>query len=203
MIDVYFNTNAMLLTQDISRKLIEAGLDRITISFEGFTKEVYERYRVGAKFEIVLSNIKGLQLLKKKLNVDYPKVRVQTVMLPELESTFDEYKNFWSGIVDEVAFLDYKEMKDKKIGIKYPWACPQIWQRMAIWWDGTILPYNHDDDGLLALGNIKDMTLEEAWNSKELNSIREKHKNGLAHEVTACDGCYLRDSEISKLKRSH
>lgn len=200
LIDVYFNSNAMLLTDDIARKLIDAGLDRLSISFEGITKDVYEKYRVGAKYETVLSNIEKIQLLKKKLGVEHPKIRIQTVMLPEIENTFEEYKRFWSKVADEVGFLDYKEMKVKKKGVKYPWACPQIWQRMAVWWDGTILPCNHDDDGVLAFGNIHEVSIKDLWRSLFLNDIRDKHRNGMAHTVPACDGCYLRDSEILKLK---
>lgn len=199
LIDVYFNTNAMLLNDDMARKLIDAGLDRLSISFEGYTKEVYEKNRVGADFETVLSNIENIQSLKKRLGVRYPQIRVQTVMLPEVENTFAEYKKFWADRVDEVGYLDYKEMKVKKNGIVYSWACPQIWQRMAIWWDGTILPCNHDDNGLLALGNTNEVTIKKAWLSKELQGIRHKHKSGIAHEISACDGCYLRDSEIIKL----
>ena len=200
LVDVYFNTNAMLLTEDISRKLIDAGLDRISISFEGYTKEVYEKYRVGANYETVLSNIKKLKALKGKFGVEHPKIRVQTVMLEELKPYFQEYNDFWNQHADEVGFLDYKEMKVKKTGFQYPWACPQIWQRMAIFWDGTILPCNHDDDGVFSLGNIQEITIKEAWNSEKLNHIRNMHKKGLAHQISGCDGCYLRDSEIAKLR---
>ena len=200
LIDVYFNTNALLLSEDVSERLIEARLDRLSISFEGYTKDVYERRRVGSDFEKVLENIENTQALKRRLGVQYPKIRVQTVMLPELADAFEGYKKFWSDRVDEVGFLDYKEMKVKKKGIKYPWACPQIWQRMAIWWDGTILPCNHDDNGVIALGNINDdVTIKQAWNSERLNNIRYIHKKGMAPEIAACDGCYLRDSEILKL----
>lgn len=198
LIDIYFNTNAVLLSEDISKKLIDAGLDRLSISFEGHTKDVYEKHRVGAKFEKVLRNIDTIQKLKKRLGVVHPKVRIQTVMLPDVAPDFEVYKNFWAGKADEVAYLDYKEMKAKKTGIKYGWACPQLWQRMAVWWDGTILPCNHDDDALLSLGNVNTAAIKSAWHSDELNELRKKHKNGQAHLVPACDGCYLRDSEIAK-----
>ncbi len=199
LIDVYFNTNAMLLDNNMAGALIDAELDRISVSVEGYTKNVYEKYRVGADFEKVLSNIVNLQKEKKKRGVAYPKVRVQTVLLDELKKDIDAYSKFWHKIADEVAYLDYKEMKERKKKLVFPWACPQIWQRMQVWWDGTILPCNHDDEAGLKLGNIKDITIKEAWNSNFLNTIREKHKNRLAHEIASCDGCYLRDSEIRKI----
>ncbi|MDP2939802.1 MAG: radical SAM protein [Candidatus Omnitrophota bacterium] len=201
LIDVYFNTNALFLSEEISRKLIDAGLDRISISFEGYTKDVYEKHRVNSNFETVVANIENLQSLKKKLNVRHPKVRIQSVMLSAIKKNFEKYREFWSSRVDEIGYLDYKKIKIKSKNIKYPWVCPQIWQRMAVWWDGTILPCNHDDKGLLALGNIAKTTIKEVWNSQRLNTIRNIHKTGMAHMINACNGCYLRDSEILKLMK--
>ncbi len=199
LIDVYFNTNAMLLDRDIARKLIDAGLDRISVSIEGFTKSVYERYRVGASFEKVLFNVIALQEEKRKMGVQHPRLRIQSVLLEELKDKIKEYRAFWAKIADEVVYLDYKEMKERKKGLSFQWACPQLWQRMQVWWDGTIVPCNHDDEAGLNLGNIKDTKIATAWNSALLNKIRDKHKNGLAHEIPSCDGCYLRDSEIRKI----
>ncbi|HBG47507.1 MAG TPA: hypothetical protein DDW94_11050 [Deltaproteobacteria bacterium] len=200
MRDVYFNTNAMLLTEEVSRALIDAGLDRISVSFEGYSKDVYESYRVGAEFDTVVRNVEALQGLKKRLNVSHPKVRVQTVLLPELEGQVDGYRAFWEGRADEVAFIDYQEMGFKRKGVEYPWACPQLWQRMAVFWDGTILPCNHDFEALNSLGNVNSTSIRRAWHSPELNRMREAHRAGLAHRIAACDGCYLRDSETIKLK---
>lgn len=200
LVDVYFNTNAMLLTKELADRLIDTGLDRISISIEGHTKKVYEKYRVGANFEKLVSNIENLQSLKRKRNVKHPKVRIQAVILPGMELLLEKYINFWGKKADEVSLLEYQEMKTKKLGVKFPWACPQLWQRMGVWWDGNISPCNHDYDSQILLGNIKDTTIKKAWNSEKLNRIRCLHKEGKAHEAVACDGCYLRDSEIIKIK---
>lgn len=199
LLDVYFNTNAMLLTEEMSQRLVDAGLDRLSVSFEGYTQEVYQRHRPGANYETVMSNIENMQRLKKKLGVRHPRIRIQAVMLPDVLLDVDGYQQFWGSRVEEVSLLDYKRMQEKRKGIAYPWACPQIWQRMVVWWDGTILPCNHDDDALLVLGNLDKMSLKEAWQSMRLSEIRMLHKKGLAHQVSACDGCYLRDSEMLKL----
>jgi sulfatase maturation enzyme AslB (radical SAM superfamily) len=198
LLDVYFNTNAMLLSEAMAGKLIDAGLDRLSISAEGFTAEVYEAARVGASFETLLANLDALQALKARRGVAHPRVRVQTVMLPELAGEFEQYKAFWSQRVEEVGYLDYKEMKAKKSGRACPWACPQLWQRMGVWWDGTLLPCNHDDEAGLALGNVNDISIAAAWRGEALETLRRTHRAGRAHEIPVCDGCYLRNSEIQK-----
>jgi len=199
LIDVYFNTNALLLTDSMSNKLIEAGLDRISISFDGHTKEIYEKNRVGSNFEIVLENVKKLQSIKNKLNVKHPRVRVQTIKLPGID--MQKYKELWEPISDEVAYLDYQDMTSRKKGIISNWRCPQIWQRMAILWDGEIFPCNHDRECLIKMGNIDNVSIKDSWKSSNLEFIRRLHYQGSSHIIDACDGCYLRDTEILKTKK--
>jgi len=202
LVDVYFNTNAMLLNEEVQLGIIDAGLDRISISVEGTDKEFYEKNRVGANFDRVVENIKNLQDLKKKKGVLKPFLRVQSVRLDEIERNKEQYSSFWGQIADEVCLIDFKEEKEESNRLKdfqSNWACHQLFQRMVVWWDGTILPCNEDDRGKLSLGNVKNITIKQAWNSVYLNLLREKHKCGKAHEVASCNGCYLRDSEIKKL----
>ncbi len=196
LIDVYFNTNAMLLTDSMARRLIDAGLDRVSISFEGHTKEVYEKNRVCSSYDIVLKNIKNLQKVKEELNVSHPFVRIQTVKIPDVD--LNEYEKFWTPIADEVAYLEYQDMSCRREGIVSSWICPQLWQRMGVLWNGDIWPCNHDHRSLAKLGNIDSVSIKDCWNSKTMNLYRDSHKQGLSHTIDACDGCYLRDSEISR-----
>ena len=202
LIDVYFNTNAILLKEETAEALIEAGVDRISISIEGYNKDVYEKFRVGGDFERVFSNIKKLKEVKKRKCSEKPKIRIQTVLLNELSKDLNNYANFWSPFADEICYIDYKEESDSSLRMKdleYPWACHQLWQRMIIWWDGTILPCNEDDRGQFALGNIRDRSIKSAWDSIYHGILREKHIAGKSHEIPVCNTCYLRDSEIKKL----
>jgi radical SAM protein with 4Fe4S-binding SPASM domain len=200
IMDVYFNTNAALLTRDIGARLIQAGLDRISISFEGIEAEVYEKYRVGASFEKVLRNIREFVKLRDEMNVEKPLVRIQTVALTELRSGLDEYKEFWEKIVDEVAFIDFKDYSYIQRDLIYNWACQYLWQRMMVSWDGTISVCQFDYLNSCKLGNINNGdTIRSAWKGKTMEDIRELHKNGRSHEVGVCNGCSFRTTEILRL----
>ncbi len=201
ILDVYFNTNAVRLTEEAVRALIDAGLDRISISFEGFEKEVYERYRIGANFNRVVRNIETLKRVKEEVGSERPLVRIQTVLVPELAGREREYAAFWSSRADEVAYLDMKDEEGNPDhrGILSDWACPQLWQRMTITWEGTILPCVHDIYEWMAFGRIPGITIREAWKSAGEEDYREKHRSGRANEIPACNRCPLRENEVRKL----
>ena len=199
ILDIYFNTNGMLLTQNMSVKLADAGLNRISISVEGTDPEAFEKERIGARFDVILKNINTLLGLREKRGLTYPKVRVQTVYYPGLN--LDNYKAYWESICDEVAAVDYKDESNREKGIVHDWACPQLWQRMTIEWDGTVFPCNNDDLRLLSPGNVKEKTVYECWHDENVQAVRELHRSGMSHEVKACDGCPWRTTQIRKLER--
>ena len=198
ILDVYFNTNGMLLNEDMSERLIDAGLDRISISVEGIDKKEFEKHRMGANFDTILANINSLKELRKKNGVSHPKIRVQTVCLPGIN--LELYKRFWSPVCDEVAAIDYKDESTRVKGIVQDWACPQLWQRMTIEWDGTILCCNNDDLHLLKSGNAKEKSIYDSWHSLKIQEARCLHQSGRSHEVLACNGCPWRTAQINKIK---
>jgi len=57
-------TNGILLTPELSRALIEAGLDVLWISLDGVTPESYSDVRLGAALPVVLENLAGFQAEK-------------------------------------------------------------------------------------------------------------------------------------------
>jgi len=200
ILDIYFNTNGMLLDRDMCERLMDAGLNRISISVEGADPVVFERERIGADFKVILNNIKTLLQLRRKKGVEYPKIRVQTVRLPNLD--LDIYKSFWEDKSDEVAAIDYKDESHREKGLVYDWACPQPWQRMTIDWEGNIFPCNNDDLRLLNLGNIKEKTVYGCWHSDKAKEVRLLHQAGQSHKIEACDGCPWRTAQIRKLQNS-
>jgi molybdenum cofactor biosynthesis enzyme MoaA len=91
--EVYFLTNAQLLTKKISEAVIEAGVTQVQISADGATKETYERIRRGARFETLLRNIQDLTDRKQELQRSSPRLQFNVVLmksnLEELEYYVD------------------------------------------------------------------------------------------------------------------
>ena len=200
--DVFFNTNGTLLTENMIYDLIGADLDRITISVEGYTKDIYEKCRKGAKFETILSNLQNLKKIRQSIKSENPKIRIQTVLLPETRTDLNNYGKFWSQFADEVSYGEFRDEKKSYSGLIHNWSCPQLWQRLAILSDGSILPCCYKIRKDMIIGNAADMTIKEVWHGVKLNHYRKLHKTGRAHEIPFCDDCSFRAHEITTLRNN-
>jgi MoaA/NifB/PqqE/SkfB family radical SAM enzyme len=76
-VDVF--TNAVLLTPALSAQLTALGLNQVTISVDGATKETFESIRAGADFECVIEHIKALDAAKKHAGSVLPYIRINWV----------------------------------------------------------------------------------------------------------------------------
>lgn len=195
LIDVYLNTNATLMTTDKTKALLDSGLDRISFSIDGYTKEYYEKKRIGVNFEEVFNNI--FYFYARRLTHGYKtKIRIQTIAFPDLD--LEEYKKFWSPFVNEVCFLDYRDISNRCNHLVSDWKCPQLWQRMAIQYDGSVLLCNHDEREYGLIGYLENNSIRNLWNCSRSNYVRGLHARGDSHLLAACNGCSYRTSEIGK-----
>ena len=99
MLETIINTNATNLTEK-SEELINSGLDYMIYSFDGGTKETYEKLRPGRfhenKFEKVIQNIQNFNKLKHKLNAKFPYTKIQMVVM---DSNRDEVNSFLNYLI--------------------------------------------------------------------------------------------------------
>ena len=198
VLDIYFNTNGMLLSESLSLQLMDAGLDRISISVEGTDPVAFERERRGANFQRILQNLDRLVSLRTQKGLAHPQVRVQTVKFPDLD--LEDYRHFWLQHADEVAAVDYKDSTNRVKGLEWrDWACPQLWQRMTIEWSGAIMPCNNDDYRRLCVGNAQEKSIAACWHDPVVQRARALHQRGESHRVEACNGCPWRTAQINKI----
>ncbi|HEY9070172.1 MAG TPA: radical SAM/SPASM domain-containing protein [Candidatus Ozemobacteraceae bacterium] len=207
ILDCYFNTNAMLLTEEISTALIEAGLPRISISIDGWDAKSYSQYRPGADYSLVCKNIETLLRIRTRLKSTTPKIRIQTVMLPEMNLHWESYKEYWRKFADEVGYLD---ARDEGPGVNHrgktgKFKCPFLWQRLTVLWDGTVLSclaHGVEDLKPLTLGNAATDSLKSLWHSEAEKHLRKLHISGESHQNAGCDCCSYRALEMSKEGRA-
>ncbi|HMU70621.1 MAG TPA: radical SAM protein, partial [Chitinophagales bacterium] len=112
------STNAHYLNDENARKTIESGLDRLIISIDGTTQDVYQQYRVGGNLEKVLEGARNIVKWKKEMRSKTPFVIFQFLVVKPNEHQIEDVKKLGKEIgVDEVAFktaqiYDYENGSD-------------------------------------------------------------------------------------------
>ncbi|MCX6567126.1 MAG: radical SAM protein [Candidatus Aminicenantes bacterium] len=82
---VQFNSNGLLLTEEMSRAFISKKLSMIDFSLDAATRETYRKIR-RSNFDLVVGNIKRLTRIKQELEVDRPVIKVNMTLMKENES---------------------------------------------------------------------------------------------------------------------
>lgn len=73
-IPVFLVDSFDLINEKIARELIKMGVDGIWVSWDGATKETYEKIKAGCNFERGLNNIKKLIELKREMKSPIPEL---------------------------------------------------------------------------------------------------------------------------------
>ena len=193
------STNAHYLTDEVARKTVESGLDRLIISIDGTTQDVYEQYRVGGKLDKVIEGTKHIVKWKKQLNSKTPFIFFQFLVVKPNEHQVEDIKKLAKETgVDEVRFktaqvydfkndpnqliptLDkfsrYKKNADGTYSAKNKLAnrCWKLWHANVITWDGLVVPCCFDKDAMHQLGNLKNESFKNIWQNSNYRQFRSE-----------------------------
>ena len=201
-IDIFMNTNATLLSEERSKKILEAGLTRLRFSLDAATKETFEKIRIGANYESVMKNIERFVELRNQGGYKLPVIGVNFVKMKTNEHETDEFIKKWKDKVDFVViqeFLppelecDYSEFYPDDFPhqnqITNSFNCQQPWQRLFIHNTGDVSPCCTSFSAELSLGNINTSTLYQLWNSDAMKNLRKIHKAGDYAKNEWCEKC--------------
>jgi MoaA/NifB/PqqE/SkfB family radical SAM enzyme len=99
------STNAHYLNDANARQTIESGLDRLIISLDGTTQDVYQQYRVGGNVSKVIEGARNIVKWKKALNSKKPFVIFQFLVVRHNEHQIEDVKRLAREVgVDDVWF---------------------------------------------------------------------------------------------------
>lgn len=206
------STNAHYLNDVNAKKTVESGLDRLTISIDGTTQNTYEQYRIGGDLKKVIEGTKNILKWKKELKSSTPHVIFQFLVVQPNEHQLEDVKKLASELgVDEVRFktaqiydyekgnrliptIDkfsrYKKQNDGSYIIKNEMLnhCWRLWQSTVITWDGLVVPCCFDKDAKHQLGDLKNTSFAELWQSEAYTKFRASVLRSRS-EIDICKNC--------------
>jgi radical SAM protein with 4Fe4S-binding SPASM domain len=193
------STNAHYLNDVNAKRTVESGLDRLIISIDGTTQDVYQQYRVGGKLEKVIEGANNIVKWKKALGSKTPYVFFQFLVVKPNEHQIEEIKKLALEVgVDDVRFktaqvyeyetdpnkliptIDkfsrYTKNEDGTYAAKNKLAnrCWKMQHSNVITWDGLVVPCCFDKDAMHQLGNLKTQSFKEIWYNENYKQFRQQ-----------------------------
>ncbi|MBU0536740.1 MAG: radical SAM protein [Nanoarchaeota archaeon] len=196
---VLISTNGQLMNAKLSKQLVDSGLDMIRFSLEGYTKNVYEKIRIGGSFDKLVSNIK--QFRKIRGEQKKPLMEINSVLIKEDMKYAKNFYRFWRPLVDRLLFSIETNQASysphiipdslKKYFVNQN-PCFLLWSMIAFTWDGKATACCIDFENRLMVGDIKKNTLSEIWNNKTYKRYRQLHMQGRFYDMPLCGACDIR-----------
>jgi radical SAM protein with 4Fe4S-binding SPASM domain len=195
-VSTLISTNGTLLDQKAAERLLHTPLEHITLSFDGYSKETFEYYRKGAKFERVRDNFVRFCLMKKKLGSKM-QVVVQMVLMDGNRAEVDQFTRFWRDIPG----VDMIRVKADETNLMRPDAghssndwkhpCHYLWRGpMYVKHNGDVYPccQSYMLDGA-PVGKLPEQTIEQIFDGEPMRRMRQFHVDGRAGEIDICSRC--------------
>ncbi|MDD7333712.1 MAG: radical SAM protein [Lachnospiraceae bacterium] len=189
-IDKFFLTNGSTLNARLIDLIFGGEFERVEISVDAATAETYEQIRRNGKYQRLEDNINQLiekkRLRKSKLPIIRLSFCVQKDNIEEIDAFYDKWQN-------KVDVIEYQKMVSTAVDIQNQCSkrrCANPFNRLTIDYEGNIYPccsilYQTE----YCLGNIRDISLYDAWHGKKIESLRESFKRGKLFEH--CNRCLL------------
>ena len=206
------STNAHYLNDDNARRTVESGLDRLIISLDGTTQDVYQQYRVGGKLEKVLEGTRNVVKWRKELKSSTPRIIFQFLVVRPNEHQIDDAKQLAIALgVDDVWFktaqiYDHQHGSPLIPTIDYysryqnnengTWSlknkllnhCWKMWHSCVITWDGLVVPCCFDKDAEYRQGDLKTETFRQLWRGPKYQQFRSSLLKG-RDQIEMCRNC--------------
>ncbi|MBU0648612.1 radical SAM protein [Patescibacteria group bacterium] len=149
------SSNATLLNEEMTGKILKSGLDEILLCLDGMSKQSYEPFRRGADFETVKDNIINFCGEKKKRGLVKPYVELQFILTSLNQNEVPLIKEFAKEIgvdrlhIKSFALSEYAYSKEeiKKLSEEF-FPLESKYSKKII--------YDKKDDGTLDLKRGKD-----------------------------------------------
>ncbi|HBY59144.1 MAG TPA: hypothetical protein DEH78_04945, partial [Solibacterales bacterium] len=195
-VSTLLSTNGTLLDEEAAEKLLATPLAHVTLSFDGATKESFEYYRKGARFEKVRDNFVRFARMKHERRAPV-QVVVQMVRMERNAGEVEAFERFWRAVPG----VDQVRIKEDETNLMRPEAgheandwqhpCHYLWRGpMYVKHNGDVYPccQSYMLDGA-PVGNIGKEPLAAIWNSAEMQRMRAAHVSGRAGEIDICSRC--------------
>jgi radical SAM protein with 4Fe4S-binding SPASM domain len=194
-------TNGALLTHERSEDLIDSGIDLINVSVDGLDANQFSLFaKARVDFEQFVENLSYLYKIRSGC-----KIVIKTTSEIIGDHRHQEFLDIFGNICDKIYIentspcwpnFDVEERMNIEITeglygneIVEQTACPYLFYSISVNSDMKVSACFVDWSRSLIVGNLRESSLKEIWNSTEMNTHRFAHLSGKRKQNATCGGC--------------
>ena len=206
VLDIQVTTNGTLLNETMIEKILDSGLDGIIFSVDARHETACKEKKIAPDYEKVRRNIQAFLDCRKAKGLKHPWVRLKASVE---ESSQEVLENLRQTMQSDFPLADIyivgRVFDIKKDCDSYPDLhtnyrldpCAILMQRLAVFWNGQVTTCCMDYHGDFQLGAVPECSIEEIWNSKNLQGLRKAHIAGRRTGIPICKHCHLNVSSVN------
>ena len=204
----HLNTNGSHVTEAVAARLIESGLSSVKFSFQGVDKQSYAEMRNIDWFDDLIATVAMLHTIRGKRK--RPWIAVSTTITDESPETVETFCKRIAPIVDEAnvgtTIFDYMDLNavrlrpDQKARLaqlktrettekRHPVPCPEVYNKLSIHADGSVVVCCNDFNGTMELGNVNDTPIIELWRHPKIEAYRKRLAKR-DYDAPLCRDCF-------------
>jgi len=185
--EVSFISNGVKINEQMSCKLVKAGLDYFSVSIDG-VGEKYEQIRYPSRFDETVERLQTMRKLRDTVGSGYPRIRINSIW-SAVKDNKQEYYDIFSPIVDFITINPDYDHSLKHAEIDSNHICQYLYQRLTIMWDGTVPLCICDKSKEVVLGKLGEDSLYDIWHSEKLDKMRQLQLSGKIKDIPPCVKC--------------
>ena len=175
--------NPPSLTPKIGIRLLEAGIANIIFSFDSLDPKTYREIRgLAANFERGDANLR--EFIRLRDGGKYKTyTTLQMISMHGNQHETDCFLRYCKevgidrGVVIQLGRWDFDNDYVEQLGefcnLGYKGYCKFPWNSVVVLWDGRVVPCCHDYNGMVVIGNLREQSIKEIWESTEAKKFRQ------------------------------
>jgi len=191
--ELFMPTNLNLANEEIQERLVNGGLDNISVSLNADNVADYKKI-MSLDFKVTIKNLEGLIRLRNKYKSKL-KINIKLAANPVNKHSIKKFLKRWEKKVDSVGVswihswagaVDNGDKKNKYL-VRYP--CRSLFEQIVIHANGNIALCCVDYEGEAVGGNVMRDEIIGAFNGLKIKKIKEMHRAGKIDQIKMCSNC--------------
>lgn len=201
----FITTNGSIASEELLKKLFDAGLDSIKFSINAGTEESYQKIHGKSDYQKAINALKFSYNYRKETGKNY-KIFTSFVVTKYTADEVEEFYNEIKEYNDDILFYHlcsyagqafdkikdiYVNISDKDVpvfDITHTMPCAVLINSINVTCEGYLSICCSEANNYMIIEDLNKKSIKEAWYGDRMVNLREKHLRGEI-EDTPCNAC--------------